>query len=79
MEHEQPIKILHLGEHPCSGAAVQPRRGPVGHADTLDRAFDGGGIRGLSSLLILGRIMEIRDRARKTACGPLSKSEILAR
>ena len=44
------LKILALGKPPC-GCVIQPRM------DEADNRIDGGGIRGLSSLEILKRVM----------------------
>ena len=54
MDSHQPLRILSLGEAPALRV--------VGHANLPG---DGGGIRGISSLLILENIMEtIRDTQR---------------
>jgi hypothetical protein len=47
MASREPLRILSLGKAPCHGSV-----------DNADSVQDGGGVRGLSSLLILENIME---------------------
>lgn len=62
--------VADIGQHPAPSSGVSPALVEIKHCLRI-LSLDGGGVRGLSSLLILREIMEEIRRRIKTAEAPL--------
>src|SRR5271163_186403 len=65
-----PVAVGDIGRHPNRSSGASPTRAEIKHCPRI-LSLDGGGVRGLSSLLILREIMEEIGRQTKTAETPL--------
>lgn len=62
--------VADIGQHPAPSSGASPARAEIKHCPRI-LSLDGGGVRGLSSLLILREIMEEIRRRIKAAEAPL--------
>ena len=64
-----PTVAADMGQHPDPSSRASPARAEIKHRPRI-LSLDGGGVRGLSSLLILREIMEEIRRQTKAAKAP---------
>jgi hypothetical protein len=65
-----PVAVGDIGRHPDRSSGASPTRAEIKHSPRI-LSLDGGGVRGLSSLLILREIMEEIRRRTKATIAPL--------